>query len=143
MWRSNQAQQGEGRMCRKGLTWAVTPLLAGLASPALPQSADLSGATCAAYLEQPAGDRRQFGLWLHGYYAGAAQRPAIDRDKLQAALDAIEKACERNGAMPLIGAEARSLFLGEAASQPTPAAPQPETQPRPAPAAPSRPTPLR
>ena len=68
-------------------------------------------------------DRGQLIVWLHGYYAGAAQRPVIDRPKLEAAVVAIEQACERDRAMALIGMEARAIFLGEPLPQMQPAPP--------------------
>ena len=90
------------------------------------QVADLMRASCAQLLELPRNDRGQLIVWLHGYYAGAAQRPVIDRTKLDHALAAIQQACDRNRAMALIGMEARAIFLGE---------PLPETLPAPSPPA--------
>jgi hypothetical protein len=83
-------------------------------------------------MDLPRNDRGQLIVWLHGYYAGAAQRAMLDRTKLEDAFGAIQQLCERNRAMPLIGSETRSLFLGEA----PPAPPQP-----PSPAASAPPTP--
>jgi hypothetical protein len=102
------------------------------------QMADLTRATCAQLMDLPRNDRAQLIVWLHGYYAGAAQRAMLDRTKLEDALTAVQQLCERNRAMPLIGSETRSLFLGEAA----PAPPQP---PSPAASAPPIPpgAPLR
>ena len=84
------------------------------------QTADLTRATCAQLMDLPRNDRLQLTVWLHGYYAGAAQRPLLDRSRLEDAFAAIQQLCERNRAMLLIGSEARSLFLGEA---PPPAQP--------------------
>ena len=95
--------------------------LAGVAS-ASAQVADLTKATCAQLMDLPRNDRGQLIVWLHGYYAGAAQRPIIDRPKLNEAVEGFGQACERNRAMPLIGMEARAIFLGE---------PLPQTQPAP------------
>jgi hypothetical protein len=92
--------------------------------PAHGQVADLSQASCGQLMDLPSNDRGQLIVWLHGYYAGAAQRAIIDRTKLEDAKTAIEQACERNRATPLIGMEARALFLGE-----VPAAPQPSPTP--------------
>src|SRR5688500_18932769 len=103
---------------------AGAALLAGLAASgsAHAQVADLLRAKCADLMELRQNDRGQLMVWLHGYYAGAAQRPAIDRPKLEAAVAAIGQACEQNRAMPLIGMEARAIFLGE---------PLPQMQPGP------------
>jgi hypothetical protein len=81
-------------------------------------------------IDLPRNDRGQFIVWLHGYYAGAAQRAVLDRSKLEDAFTAIQQLCERNRAMPLIGSEARALFLGEAppAQPPSPPAPAAGTQ---------------
>ena len=82
--------------------------------PAQAQTADLTRASCAQLMDLPRNDRGQLIVWLHGYYAGAAQRAVLDRTRLEDALAAIQQLCERNRAMPLIGSEARALFLGEA-----------------------------
>jgi hypothetical protein len=94
---------------------AGAALLAVLAGGGVAQAqvADLTRASCAELLELPRNDQGQLIVWLHGYYAGAAQRPVIDRAKLDAAVAAIRHACEQNHAMPLIGIEARAIFLGE------------------------------
>jgi hypothetical protein len=96
------------------------------------QMADLTRATCAQLMDLPRNDRTQLIVWLHGYYAGAAQRAMLDRTKLEDAVTAVQQVCERNRALPLIGAETRSVFLGEAA----PAAPQPPSPAASAPAIP-------
>jgi hypothetical protein len=80
-------------------------------------------------MDLPRNDRGQLIVWLHGYYAGAAQRAIIDRTKLDDTVAAIQQACERNRSVPLIGAEARAIFLGEPAPQP--AAPPPAQPPPP------------
>ena len=59
-------------------------------------------------------------LWLHGYVSGAAQRAILAQAKLEDVAEAIQGLCERNRALPLIGSEARALFLGEAAALPAP-----------------------
>lgn len=86
------------------------------------QVADLLRAKCADLMELRQNDRGQLIVWLHGYYAGAAQRPVIDRPKLEAAVTAIEKTCEQNRALALIGIEARAIFLGEPLPQVQPGA---------------------
>lgn len=101
------------------------------------QTADMTRATCGQLLDLPRNDRGQLMVWLHGYYAGAAQRATLDRTKLEDAAAAIQGLCERNRALPLIGSEARALFLGEAAAAPAPApSPSPPAADKPAPARP-------
>jgi hypothetical protein len=90
----------------------IAALLGSLAVQA--QTADLARATCAQLILLPRNDRGQLIVWLHGYYAGAAQRAVLDRTKLEDAFLAIQEVCERNRSMPLMGSEARSVFLGEA-----------------------------
>ena len=102
------------------------------------QMADLTRATCAQLMDLPRNDRAQLIVWLHGYYAGAAQRAVLDRTKLEDALTAVQQLCERNRAMPLIGSEVRALFLGEAPAA-APAQPaSPPVAPPVQPAAPIR-----
>ena len=100
-------------MRRKPAAAAVVLGLAASVS-AYGQVADLTRASCAQLLDLSPNDRGQLIVWLHGYYAGAAQRAMIDRGKLEAARAAIEEVCARNRAMALIGSEVRSLLLGEA-----------------------------
>ena len=89
-------------------------ILAGIitTSSAQAQVADLARATCAQLMDLPRNDRGQLMVWLHGYYAGAAQRPVLDRMALDEAVTAIQQACERHREMALIGSEARAIFLG-------------------------------
>jgi len=112
---------------------AVTALALLAALPASPtvqgQTADLTRATCAQLMDLPRNDRGQLIVWLHGYYAGAAQRATLDRGKLEDALAGIQQLCEANRAMPLIGIEARALFLAEAPPSAAPAAGAPSTSP--------------
>ena len=108
---------------RAGALGMAALLAGGLAAEA--QTADLTRASCAQLLDLRQNDRGQLIVWLHGYYAGAAQRPLLDRAKLEDAFAAIQQLCERNRAMPLIGSEARALFLGE----PLPAPPSSSSPP--------------
>ncbi len=138
-------------MCRKGFRALFGLVLTVACGPAMGQSADLSQANCAQYLDLPPAERSQLGLWLHGYYAGAAQRSSLDRARLDSGIAALQKACEANRGMPLIGIEARAALTGEA----NPAAPQakppspaqgtvaPPATPPAAQPGPGRPTPVR
>ncbi len=93
-------------------------LMAALAVPAAQaQTADLTKATCAQLMDLPRNDRGQLIVWLHGYYAGAAQRPVIDRAGLEEVVTAIQQVCERNRDLALIGSEARTIFLSDPPSQ--------------------------
>ena len=119
------------RSALAGLSAAA--LVASLAAHA--QVADLTKATCAQLMDLPRNERGQLIVWLHGYYAGAAQRAAIDRTKLEGAVTAMQEACERNRAMALIGMEARAILLAEPL-------PSPQGIPSPAPPAGAAPNPV-
>ena len=115
--------------------------LAAGGPPGQAQTADLTQATCGELMELPENDRAELAVWLHGYYAGAAQRAMLDVAGLENAVAAIQQLCERNRSTPLIGSEARSLFLGEgtAPQQPVPLpGPNPQASGRPSPPAPAR-----
>jgi HdeA/HdeB family len=98
----------------------VVALLAALSgsTAAQAQAADLTRATCAHLMDLPRNDRGQLIVWLHGYYAGAAQRAMLDRTKLEESLTGLQQLCEGNRTLPLIGSEARSVLLGETPSKP-------------------------
>jgi hypothetical protein len=119
------------------MTWkgAAALLLALAAVPAQAQVADIARASCGDFMALRPGDRGELLIWLHGYYAGSAQRPIVDRAKVDEAIAAMQQACERDPALPLIGVEARAILLGEP-RQPAP----PPTAASP-PGAPQRPIP--
>jgi hypothetical protein len=112
-------------MKRQAAAGAVLVAILVAGNPAQAQVADLLRARCADLMDLRPNDRGQLMVWLHGYYAGAAQRAVIDRPKLEAAVAAIEQACEQNRAMSLIGMEARAIFLGEPLPQMQPGASSP------------------
>jgi HdeA/HdeB family len=96
------------------------------------QPVELARLTCGRLLDLPQPEGERLIVWLHGYYAGAAQKPALDGGQFETATQAIREACGRDRALALIGAEARAIFLGVA----PPPAPTPErpavASPRPA-----------
>jgi hypothetical protein len=121
----------------------VLAVVLGAGGPSVQaQTADLTQATCAELMELPENSRAQLAVWLHGYYAGAAQRAVLDVMALENAVAALQQLCERNRSAPLIGSEARALFLGEGTppqqlvppSGPNPQAPGRPSSPVPAPA---------
>ncbi|WP_310149360.1 HdeA/HdeB family chaperone [Bosea sp. BE125] len=79
------------------------------------EALDLMRATCADFVAMNGNDRNQLSLWLAGYYAGAAQRPLIDLDKIMSAPAELAALCAKTPQLPLVGAETRAVFL------PTPA----------------------
>lgn len=118
---------------------ALCGLVILAAVPARSQVADLSRATCAQLLTLPRADQGQLLLWLHGYYAGAAQRAALDPAKVTEAADGMLRACQGRADLPLVGAEAREIFLGTVQPQVPPSPPAlatPSADPRSGPLSP-------
>ena len=118
---------------------AALMIVLAAAAPAQAQVADMARASCGDFLTLRPGDRGELLVWLHGYYAGSAQRAIVDRTKVDEAIAAMQQACEHDPAMPLIGAEARTIFLGE----PRQAAPAPPSASPPAASQRPIPTPMR
>ncbi len=111
---------------RSGIPHLVA-LAAGLASAGLPsaasgQGADLTRVECRQFNALPIGERRQIGLWLHGYYTGVAQRPLLDLSQLGSRVGALVAACESSPDLPLLGEETGAILRG-LASAASPAAP--------------------
>src|SRR4051794_28257157 len=114
-----------GRPLRCGkAAFAAAGIALATAAPA--QTVDLTRTTCADYATLSAADRDQLAVWLHGYFAGAAQRSSLDPTRVAASAALLQKACEVAAAMPLIGPATRAIFLGE----PVPAASATTPQPR-------------
>lgn len=102
------------------------------------EPADLSTARCADLVRASAPEQREVILWLSGYYAGAAGRPIVDRQWIEAATVAVPQVCAQRREMALIGLEMRALIVGEASvppPAPNPSAQLPAAQVPPAPAA--------
>lgn len=97
-------------------------------SPAVSQTADLSRANCGQLLDLPRQDQGQVILWLHGYYAGAAQRALLDRDRVDAAVRDLLAACARDRGTLLIGPEVRGMLLGDGPPRQPAPAPRPDEQ---------------
>jgi hypothetical protein len=92
-----------------------------LATPAMPahaQGADLTRATCADLNRLPSGERRQIGLWLHGYYTGAAQRPFLDMGRASLAIAAMLEDCREDPERPLLGQAVGDVLRGVAPARP-------------------------
>lgn len=84
------------------------PLTAG-GAPA--ESLDLTRATCADFITMSGDDQDLLSLWLAGYFAGGAQRPLIDTEKVTAAPAALRTLCEKSPELPLVGAETRAVIM--------------------------------
>jgi HdeA/HdeB family len=81
------------------------------AIPAHAQTANLSQARCGNINELSKNDQQSMLFWLNGYYAGAGQRSSLDTRQVQSSVSAMLEACAKNPALPLIGVEARQIFL--------------------------------
>jgi HdeA/HdeB family len=96
------------------------------AGAAMAQPAELARLNCWHLLDLPGPESERLIVWLHGYYAGAAQRPTLEGRQFETAMETIRQACGRDRALALVGAEARGIFLGIA----PPAAASPAPGPR-------------
>lgn len=92
-------------------------VLAALAAPlavatggAHAESVDLAQATCADFAGMNGNDQAQLSLWLAGYFAGAAQKPLLDLDKINAAPGALQALCAKSPQLSLVSAETRAVF---------------------------------
>lgn len=99
--------------------WAISALALGVAMatlgthPTSAQIADLARADCARFNTLALPERRQFAMWLHGYYTGAAQRPLLDVSQLEGAISAIVQECGEHPDRPLLGAETGATLRGD------------------------------
>lgn len=85
------------------------PLMA--ASGAQAESFDLTRATCADFSGMSGNDQAQLSLWLAGYFAGGAQRPLLDLDKINAAPAGLQALCAKSPQLSLLSAETRAVFM--------------------------------
>lgn len=93
-------------------------VLAALAAPLLlapggaqAESVDLMRATCADFAGMNGNDQAQLSLWLAGYFAGGAQKPLLDLDKINAAPGALQALCGKSPQLSLLSAETRAVFV--------------------------------
>jgi hypothetical protein len=121
--------------------------LAGLAllpGDAQAQGTDVARLTCGQLLDARGPESERLLVWLHGYYAGAAQRSILDGRQAEEAVAAMRKACEGNRALPLIGPQARTIFLSTAPlAEVKPAASAPSAAPVGGASGSTRPAPVR
>lgn len=72
---------------------------------------DLTRARCADFIAMTEGDQSQLSLWLAGYFAGSATRPVLDLEKITAAPAGLTALCTKSPQLPLVGPEARDIFM--------------------------------
>jgi hypothetical protein len=90
----------------------VPSITASLApSPVLAQGLDMARMTCSQFQDMRPADRQQIGVWLHGYYAGSANKPMIDTSAYEGSLRTLNEACSKQKTAPLIGDQVRGIFL--------------------------------
>ena len=82
-----------------------------VAAPARAEPIDLTRASCADFAAMSETDRSQLSLWLAGYFAGGAQRPLLDPERITAAPAALAELCAKSPQLPLVGAETRAAFI--------------------------------
>jgi HdeA/HdeB family len=79
--------------------------------PAHAQTANLAQARCGNINELSKNDQQSMLFWLNGYYAGSGQRSSLDTRQVQSSVSAMLEACAKNPELPLLGSEARQIFL--------------------------------
>lgn len=72
---------------------------------------DLTRASCADFTAMSETDQTQLSLWLAGYFAGSAMRPLLDLEKITAAPAGLAALCSKSPQLPLVGPEARGVFI--------------------------------
>lgn len=75
------------------------------------QTVDMTQGRCSDFARMEQDDRNQLSLWLGGYYAGLAQRPVLDLDKVTAAPGQLSALCAEKPELPLVGPETRAIFF--------------------------------
>jgi len=100
--------QRKRRLTALALLTVMSWLSAGYAHA---EPLDLTGASCSDFMTMNEEDRNQISLWLAGYYAGVAQRPVLDIDKVLAAPAGLFAVCTKTPQAPLVGPETRAVFF--------------------------------
>ena len=98
-------------------TACATLLLPGAqGSEARAQSAvvDMMRVDCAQFDRLRSARKRSIGIWLHGYYIGTGQRPLLDIEGIESAIDSLIAYCAANPEAPLVSAETATILRGEA-----------------------------
>ncbi len=97
------------RLPPRSMIAAALAMLLSVAS-ARAESVDLTRATCADFGGMTAHDQAQLSLWLAGYFAGGAQRPLLDPERIAAAPAELQALCAKSPQLALLSSEARSVF---------------------------------
>lgn len=92
------------------------PTLAGApdgAALAQNRAIDMMRVDCAQFDRLRSARKRSIGVWLHGYYIGTGQRPLLDIDGIEGAVEALISHCAENPEAPLVSAETATILRGE------------------------------
>lgn len=94
---------------------AILPLSGEPNSAALAQNRaiDMMRIDCAQFDRLRSARKRSIGVWLHGYYIGTGQRPLLDIDGIEGAVEALIGYCAENPEAPLVSAETATILRGE------------------------------
>ncbi|MCC5976484.1 MAG: hypothetical protein JJU21_00340 [Salinarimonas sp.] len=93
--------------------FAILPFSDGSRGEARAQAVDMMRVDCAQFDRLRSARKRSIGIWLHGYYIGTGQRPLLDVDGIEAAVDALVAYCAENPDEPLVSAETATILRGE------------------------------
>ena len=83
------------------------------AAQAQNRAVDMMRVDCAQFDRLRSARKRSIGIWLHGYYIGTGQRPLLDIDGIEGAVDALIAYCAENPDAPLVSAETATILRGE------------------------------
>ena len=75
---------------------------------------DMLRVDCAQFDRLQTARKRSIGIWLHGYFIGTGQRPLLDIEGIEGAVDALITYCAANPEAPLVSAETATILRGEA-----------------------------
>ncbi|KPQ12416.1 MAG: hns-dependent expression protein A (HdeA) [Saliniramus fredricksonii] len=74
---------------------------------------DMMRVDCAQFDRLRSARKRSIGVWLHGYYIGTGQRPLLDIDGIEGAVEALISFCAENPEAPLVSNETATILRGE------------------------------
>ncbi|HMB11221.1 HdeA/HdeB family chaperone [Saliniramus sp.] len=83
------------------------------AAQAQNRAIDMMRVDCAQFDRLRSARKRSIGVWLHGYYIGTGQRPLLDIDGIEGAVEALISYCAKNPDAPLVSAETATILRGE------------------------------
>ncbi len=108
-------------MLRRTVSAAICAAFAAAPLPGMPigeaqaqnRAVDMMRVDCAQFDRLRSARKRSIGIWLHGYYIGTGQRPLLDIEGIESAVDALITYCAENPQAPLVSAETATILRGE------------------------------